>query len=171
VTDEKNTIRTSVCLDEALMERVVIIAERTGETKATIMRHLLRAGTMVLPEQWGISVPWVNNKPVLSAFQALSARAEDRAREQAMARQEKLVESVLRMAASTHGFVPQSPKLGRCPMCVTKELDRLRLADHCDGPAQGVNDDTDETPWQCEVCNTVTYGGISVCRQCGAERM
>lgn len=161
MSDEKSNIRTSVCLDEALMERVVVIAERTGETKATIMRHLLRAGTMVLPEQWGISVPWVNNKPVLSAFQALSARAEDRAREQAMARQEKLAEAVLRMA-STQSFVPWSPKLDRCPMCLTN---------HCDGPAQSVNDDTDETPWQCAVCNTVTYGGMSVCRQCGAERM
>lgn len=50
--------RTSVMLDAESNRRIDILAEKTGETKATILRAVIRAGLMTLPNDWGIAVDW-----------------------------------------------------------------------------------------------------------------
>ena len=58
MTSEHGTYRTSIVLDEETARRLTELAERTGENKTTLLRFLVRAGLMIVPEQWGIQVSW-----------------------------------------------------------------------------------------------------------------
>ena len=54
----KDGKRTSIVLDPLLDARLEELAEITGESKAVMIRQVLRSGIGALAEQWSIPVSW-----------------------------------------------------------------------------------------------------------------
>lgn len=62
VTMMMDGFRTTITLDAETTRRVGVLAEKTGEAKATLLRMLVREGLMSVPRSWGISVGWIDGE-------------------------------------------------------------------------------------------------------------